>query len=316
MKIKIKMIDKELRFRGLIVKIFLGSYSKIKFKFCQLILNIFMKGRARTRKILYEEAFIKNGNEKLRVCIYKSKTESAKTPCMLWLHGGGYAIGVPEQDVKYALQMVLKNKVTVVMPDYTLSIKSPFPAALNDSYQTLLWIKENAKELNIDDSQIFIGGTSAGGGLAVATTILARDKNEVNIAYQMPLYPMLSSTPTATSLNNNAPVWNSKSNRNAWKLYVRDSDSKYASPSKEEDYSSLPPMTTFIGDIEPFYEETLEYIKKMEKENIRVSYKIYSGCYHAFDVICPRSKKAKDARSFMEDELRYACNNLFKKQKD
>lgn len=89
--------------------------------------------------------------------------------------------------------------------------------------------------------KIFVGGNSAGGGMTAALTLYARDKGEVNIAFQMPLYPMLDDRPTKTSKNNDAPVWNTKSNIAAWKLYLGDDYgtdrvSKYAAPARETDF--------------------------------------------------------------------------------
>lgn len=94
--------------------------------------------------------------------------------------------------------------------------------------------------------KIFVGGNSAGGGMTAALTLYARDRGEVNIAFQMPLYPMLDDRPTETSKNNDAPVWNTKSNIAAWELYLggdygTDRVSKYAAPARETDFSGLPP---------------------------------------------------------------------------
>lgn len=87
----------------------------------------------------------------------------------------------------------------VVAPEYRTAFEKPFPADLEDCYAALLFLKVHADELGINDAQIMVGGESAGGGLTVATCLLARDIGEVNIAFQMPLYPMLDDRETASS---------------------------------------------------------------------------------------------------------------------
>lgn len=107
-------------------------------------------------------------------------------------------------------------------PEYRTAFEKPFPADLEDCYAALLFLKAHADELGINDAQIMVGGESAGGGLTVATCLLARDLGEVNVAFQMPLYPMLDDRETASSRDNHAPVWNTRTNRFAWKHYLRD----------------------------------------------------------------------------------------------
>ncbi len=154
----------------------------------------------------------KNGTS-LRVLVVTKKGHT-NTNCtgLLWLHGGGYAIGLPELSAPYANLFLAEDDCVMVLPDYTRSLDAPYPAALEDAYQTLVWMKENAKALGIREDQLFVGGESAGGGLACALTLYARDHQEVNIAFQMPLYPMLDDRMTETSSHNNSPVWNTTKN--------------------------------------------------------------------------------------------------------
>ena len=166
-----------------------------------------------------------------------------------------------------AISLVKKYGAVLIAPAYCLSTKSPYPAALEDCYVALKYLKEHADILGINSNQIMVGGESAGGGLTAALCMYARDKKEVNIAYQMPLYPMIDNCDTASSCNNHARVWNTKRNHKAWKLYLSNLTGKdvpaYASPSRQTDYSSLPPAYTFVGDIELFYSETLTYIENL-----------------------------------------------------
>mgnify|MGYP001125490301 CR=1 FL=1 len=125
-------------------------------------------------------------------------------------------------------------------------------------------MKAHAQELGIRDDQIMVGGDSAGGGLAAALTLYARDQQDVAIAFQMPIYPMLDDRmETESAQNNDMPVWNSKSNALAWRLYLAglfgtDHVPPYAAPARADRYEDLPPTVTFVGDLEPFRDETIQ----------------------------------------------------------
>lgn len=242
-----------------------------------------------------------------------------QTPGILWIHGGGYATGMAEMVyMSRALNLVKTYGAVVIAPAYRLSVEAPYPAALKDCYAALTYLKEHAEELGVNDCQLMVGGESAGGGLTAALCMYARDKGEVNIAYQMPLYPMIDCFDTESSKDNHAPVWNTKRNHSAWKLYLKGCEGKeispYASPARQTDYTNLPPAYTFVGDIEPFYCETLTYIENLRKAGVEANVDVYPGCFHAFDMMTPFRKVSKRAADAFEKEYVYATEHYFAKQ--
>jgi acetyl esterase/lipase len=267
-----------------------------------------------------EQWILRDDNSKMRVCVFKSLEPSGNVPGILWLHGGGYSMGTPEQGIGMARSFISKKHCVMIAPDYRLSVDAPYPAALDDCYTALLWMKNNAKSLGINDSQLFIGGDSAGGGLTAALSLYSRDKNEVNIAFQMPLYPMIDDRmQTESATDNNAPVWNSKSNYHGWKLYLgelfeKESVPEYAAPARATDYSNLPPTATFVGDLEPFRDETILYVENLRKAGVKVSFRVFEGCYHAFEQVCPKAEVSKSAIEYITSEYAYAVENYFKEQ--
>jgi acetyl esterase/lipase len=236
-------------------------------------------------------------------------------PGVLWLHGGGYMTGFPDMVfMSRAIDLVRECGAVVVSPAYRLSIQKPYPAALKDSYQALLYMNKHANELGIRKNQIMVGGESAGGGLTVALCLYARDKGDINIAYQMPLYPMLDCKDTKSSRDNHAKVWNTRKNHFAWKLYLRSIKKGkkvpiYASPSRCQNYHNLPPAYTYVGDAEPFYCETLTYIEKLNQAGIQAKVDVYPNEYHAFDMMNPSSDNARLARKRFCEEFMYAKEN-------
>jgi acetyl esterase/lipase len=322
-KVSGAMIHGELRFLGLLVRTVLRFKTEEKFFGAQNLVRKKLVGR-KSKKILCEEKTIvsKDGTE-LRLCIYKPlQAKSGKVPGLLWLHGGGYALGVPEMDIAYMEKLIGAADCVIVSPDYRVSQTAPYPAALEDSYSALLWMKENAESLGIRDDQLFVGGNSAGGGLTAALTLYARDKGEVSIAFQMPLYPMLDDRMINNSAKDNkAPVWDSVSNAIAWKMYLgdfyaTDKVPKYASPSRETDYSGIPPTYTFVGTIECFYDETVTYIDNLRNAGVNAKVDEYEGCFHAFDQFGKRTKIGKMATEKFLSEFVYAVEHYFSSQGD
>lgn len=314
-------MDKSLRLAGTVARWIVPHYTEGTFRFFNGIINALIS-RIRPRKIKSETVFLERPDKtKLKVRIFSpKKPKSEKTPGMLWIHGGGYCMGSPEQDIWTIREFILENRCTVVAPCYTLATEKPYPAALDDCYQALLWLRDNSEKLNVRQDQIFVAGSSAGGGLTAALCIYARDRKEVSIAYQMPLYPMLDDRMTTpSSIDNDGPVWNTASNTTAWRLYLGDlyqSDDvpAYAAPGRLEDFSDLPPAFTFVGDIEPFYNESVDFMEKMKSAGIPADYKVYHGAYHGFDVLCWFSKPSRDAHRIMLENYRRASENLFKAQ--
>lgn len=223
----------------------------------------------------------------------------------------------------------------VLTPSYRLSGEAVYPAALEDCYASLLYLKKHAEELGVNSSQIMVGGESAGGGLTAALCMYARDKGQVRIAYQMPLYPMIDDRDTPSSQDNHAPVWNTKRNHAAWKMYLGDlyngkqnvgqsgqvaptekNVPAYAAPARQTDYTNLPPAYTFVGDVEPFYCETLTYIENLQKAGIEAQVDVYPGCFHAFDMLLPFLKVSRKAIAAFEEQYLYATEHYFAAQSD
>ncbi len=243
---------------------------------------------------------------------------SGPVPGILWIHGGGHFTGMPEMVYKSrAADLIKKFGAVVVAPDYRLCGEAPYPADLEDCYSALVYMKEHAQELGFRPDQLMVGGESAGGGLTVALCLMAKRRGEVNIAFQMPLYPMLDDRETPSSRNNHAPIWNTRKNRKAWKDYLRDISGPVpdtAAPARCEDYSGLPPAYTFVGSAEPFYCETLSYVSRLRQDGVEARVDVYPGLFHAFDIMLPFLPASGRAAKKFEQEFSYALKNFFAPQ--
>ena len=302
MKFSYKTIDKELRWMGRILHLVNRTFTTRRLSLFYRVTQMrFFKPRGRF--FSFRSCYLtRRDGSKMRICIYEPKQQKDNLPGVLWLHGGGYAIGAPEYSSPLVTRLMKTRPCLVIAPDYTLSPKAPYPAALEDAYEVLLWMKREAKNLSINPRQISVVGDRAGGGLCAGLTPYARDKKEVDIAFQMPVYPMLDDRRiTPSSQNNYAPGWNSASNYHAWKMYLgdlfeTDKVPVYAAPAREINYEGLPPTITYVGDLETFKDETISYIENLKKANVPVLFRLYPGAYHAFDVLFPFAIVSKQTR--------------------
>ena len=273
------------------------------------------------REILVRTIRIPTAHGSIPALLLSPRTAPVEATGVLWLHGGGYAVGMKEMvHMSRAVGLVKRFGVVVLAPGYRLSLQSPYPAAMDDCYAALLYLKEHAAALGVRSDQIMVGGESAGGGLCAAVCIRARDTGAVNVAFQMPLYPMLDDRDTETSHDNHGRVWNTRRNHLAWRLYLRGTDraqlSPYAAPARLTDFTGLPPAYSFVGDGEPFYAETVRYFDRLRAAGVPAELDIYHTNMHAFDMMRPRDAQSVAAAEAFERQFADARARYFAPQEN
>ncbi|MBR3357870.1 MAG: alpha/beta hydrolase [Solobacterium sp.] len=258
-------------------------------------------------KLLKEKRYIDTGEGLRKLLVLRPEKQSGKVPGILWIHGGGYMLGMAEM-VYFSAGKTLAEKfgAVVLSADYRLAGEAPYPAALHDCYAALVYMRDHAEELGIDPEKLIVGGESAGGGLAASVCLYARDRKEVNVAFQLPLYPMLDADDTASSRDNHGRVWNTRRNHWGWQNYLKDlygteNIPAYASAAKAQDLSGMPPCYTFVSEGEPFYAETLAYVQKLKEAGIPASADVYPGNVHAFDLLMPWTRQSREAKQRLCD---------------
>ena len=308
MKVSKEMYDKELQAQYGQFRTLVALNSK---KWGLKLMNglVRMTKGQKVKGVINETHFVSSNytnGHKIRTRGFRPEGSETKVlPAMIYFHGGGYMMGIPEMANTFYADVLKKRSVAIFSPDYRLSQKDPFPAGFNDCYDVLLWMKDNAKKLNIDPDKIIIAGHSAGGGMAAAVTLKARDTKDVKPVFQMPIYPMLDHRMiTASSKMQGSTMWDTNINARAWGLYHRDIKGKvptYASPSLNEDYSDFPPTISFVGDLEPFYDENVAYIEALKNASIPVKFEVYKGGYHGFEVGSAKAVISQKANEFQLD---------------
>ena len=245
----------------------------------------------------------------MRAIVMRPEKADGPVPGLLWIHGGGYVTGMPAMVYcTMGSQLARHFGCVLVAPAYRLAIRAPYPAALEDCYAALEYLYSHAEELGVDRNRIVVGGESAGGGLAAAVCIYARDRGEIPVSFQIPLYPMLDCNDTDSSRRSHSHGWGTRRNHWGWHAYLRemygtDAVPPYASPSRETDYAGLPPCYTYVEDGEPFRDETIAYVKRLQEAGVEARMDLFHGNIHGFDAMTwTRNARAAKEKLFAAAE--------------
>ncbi len=229
------------------------------------------------------------GDPPIRVRLHRPKGVEGPMPAIVSLHLGGYVVGTYDNEDARHDRLCPRFGYLGVAVDYRLAPETSFPGALEDAYGALRWVHDNAEELGVDRSRIGIIGASAGGGLAAALALYARDKGEVPVAFQQLLYPMLDDRRTTPTSQWDVPVWSPESNEIGWSsylgaLYGTEDIPYYAAPSRATDLTGLPPAFLCVGALDLFCDEVIDYAQRLNQAGVPVELHVYPGGPHAFDV--------------------------------
>jgi acetyl esterase/lipase len=234
------------------------------------------------------------GAPEVLVRIYRPVESTGKLPGLVWFHGGGLIMGNIEQDDLLLQRLVEEIGCAIVSVEYRLAPEHPFPAPVEDCYAALKWTADHSAELGIDLARIAVGGPSSGGGLAASVALLARDRGQVAVVFQLLIYPMIddrNGTPSSETFAS-APIWSRLDNQQAWRAYLGHEAggtpiSPYAAPFRATDLTGLPPAYITAGSQEIFLDEDVEYGLRLARTGIPVELHIYPRAYHEWFRLSP-----------------------------
>lgn len=222
-----------------------------------------------------------------------SGAADAPRAAVLHMHGGGFVAGFAEMNDAQNAALAERHNIVVVSVDYRLAPETPFPGPVEDCLAAYRWLLDNADTLGVDPERIVVKGESAGGGLAAALTLLARDEGLPPFAGQVLIYPMIDHrTGSARDANPVAGefVWSRGSNAFGW-ASMRGHDPipteriGHFSPSHAADVSRLPPAFIAVGALDLFVDEDLDYALALMRAGVPVDAAVYSGAFHGFDLL-------------------------------
>lgn len=223
----------------------------------------------------------------IRLRVYQPK-EKQNLPILLYFHGGAFIYGTPEQYDFIFYQLALDIEAVIVSIDYRLAPEHPFPAAMEDGYDALLWLLHSADHVGGNKNKIIIGGSSAGATIAASITHYVRDKGKINIQHQYLLYPPMDNLLKTSSMNEliNAPMQTKKGAEWMWKHYLRGQMfqlPQYSVPLQEKNFNNLPDATIIVCELDPLKDEGKEYAQKLQNAGTSVHLLEIEKAVHAFD---------------------------------
>jgi acetyl esterase/lipase len=237
------------------------------------------------------------GAPDITLLICRPADATGPAPCFYHTHGGGMVVG----DRRTSMEMLLKRqaaafRATMVSVEYRLAPENPHPAPVEDCYAGLVWTAAHAAELGIDPRQLIIMGVSAGGGLAAATALLARDRNGPALLGQMLMCPMLddrNDTVSARQLEGRG-IWDRRANNTGWTALLgaargTASVSPYAAPARATDLSGLPPALIDVGSTETFRDEAVAYAQAIWSAGGDCDLHVWAGGFHGYCSLAPEA---------------------------
>jgi acetyl esterase/lipase len=230
------------------------------------------------------------GEPPVPVRVHRSAGAEGTLPAILTIHGGGYIIGSYDMDDALLDRWCQNLGVVGVSVQYRLAPETPYPGAVEDCYAALRWTHQHAHELGIDPACIGIQGISAGGGLAAALALLARDRGEVPVAFQLLDCPMLDDRQTTPSIGaDGLYVWTGASNVFGWRSYLGDLYGStevppYAAAARAMNLSDLPPACVVVGAIDGFRDEDIDYAQRLNQAGVPCELHVLAGMPHAYQL--------------------------------
>jgi acetyl esterase/lipase len=250
------------------------------------------------------------GAPPVRVLVYRPESPSGPLPALLQIHGGGYVLGNADMMDPSNREIAAALHCAVFAVDYRLAPETPYPGALEDCYAALKYMFENAAMLGFNPARIGIGGQSAGGGLAAALALLARDRQEVAPAFQHLVFPMIDDRTGAPGVERHphagAFVWTYENNQFGWASLLGCSPGSagvpaYAAAARATALEGLPPTYICCGALDIFLEENLEYARRLVRAGVPVTFNLYTGAPHSFMMLQPDARISKrSARDTIE----------------
>jgi acetyl esterase/lipase len=236
-------------------------------------------------------------------------------PGVYHTHGGGMVLGTNRSGVDELAQWVDEVGVVAVSVEYRLAPEHPDPAPVEDCYAGLAWTGEHCEELGIDPSRLIIAGSSAGGGLAAGTALMARDRGGPPLSHQMLMCPMLDDrciTPSSQELDGDG-TWDRTSNVVAWTALLGETRggpgvSPYAAPARAEDLSGLPATFIDVGSVDTFRDEAIDYAARLSRAGVSAELHLWPGGFHGFDEVAPHTALGHAARATRLGYLRRAVS--------
>ncbi|KIW23056.1 uncharacterized protein PV07_11288 [Cladophialophora immunda] len=259
--------------------------------------------------ISHERAPLSDGTD-MEIRVYRPENKKGRLPMFYVCHGGGWTVGGHDSEAIMNLTSCVQAGITVISVDYRRAPEHPFPTPMNDAFEGLLWVLDNAASLQVDPSKVIVGGSSSGANLAAAVALRARDSGLQGIIGQVLNIPALCHPkhfPTSKyellsfAQNKDSPTTNSERMQWFWDQYLPDQNTHaYANPLLASSHSGLPPCLIQVAGMDPLRDEGMAYASALEVADVPTTLKIFPGLPHGFIMILTLPQTAEYYRNVVE----------------
>ena len=228
---------------------------------------------------------------RMRMLIYSPAGEKGTTPCLYFLHGGGFAFNAAPHHFALARELAHTSGVRVAMPDYRLAPRHTFPAAHEDALTGYRFLLENAAALRIDPGKIAAAGDSAGGNLAAALCLMARENELPMPCAQMLLYPVLDARMETESYKRftDTPMCNTRDMEKYFAMYAPGPSAaprEWLSPAESASVQGLPRAYIETAEYDCLRDEGAAYAARLADEGVACEYHAIKNAMHGYDIAC------------------------------
>lgn len=208
-------------------------------------------------------------------------------PCLVYFHGGGWVLGDLEMVNAACRTLAARTNCVVVSVDYRLAPEYKYPIPFDDCFAATKWVAEHGDQLGIDSTRIAVGGDSAGGNLAAAVSLRARDEDGPALVMQLLIYPVTDHRFDTGSYSSNGEKYllTTDMMKWFWDHYLSseaDGELAYVSPLRAGDLSNLPPATVFTAEFDPLRDEGEKYASNLVDSGVNVNHTRFDGQIHGF----------------------------------
>ena len=247
----------------------------------------------------------------IKTLVIEPRDAEDNLPCFVYFHGGGFMLkstAINQQTVK---EYAAKTPCKIVYVDYRLAPDYPFPIPVEDCFATYKWVLDNTAELNIDSNKIMLGGDSAGGNLAIAVTLMARDRSLACPSKVMLIYPTTDRRMITESMQKyvDTPVWDANLSKMMWDAYLGEQHPEhieYASPLEAPSLEQFPITYMEVAEFDSLHDEGVLFYNRLKESGVTVELHEVKGACHGFENVF----ESKITRQCMERRIKWLGNDL------
>ncbi|MFZ0831976.1 MAG: alpha/beta hydrolase [Mycobacterium sp.] len=223
------------------------------------------------------------------VRIYRRHGERSPAPAVVYCHSGAFVLGNLDTDHRQCVELARRGGCTVISADYRLAPENPYPAAVLDATAVLVWVAENARELDVDANRLAVAGSSAGAALAAGLAQRAAAGELPEIVFQLLHQPVLDDRPTASKQEFvDTPGFDGPATRLMWRYYLAGTAASSAAvPGRSNELEGMAAAFVSCSELDPLRDEAVDYARRLSAAGVETALHVFEKTCHGFDSLLP-----------------------------